>query len=716
MLLTGAGVALINPVVSVEAETSNAYTSYAYTPSKADMIDYYTATSSVDGGGVSTYAHASLKTPLVGNNIHLDTSFKLLDKNNVDGWLTYSFTANLGQDDKSYPYGGNTSADGYYFHVANDAGKASVSLNAVSDGNSTMVTWFEMENAIDVRFTFSLAKQTDGTYTFTALTGESVLATQTGLALNESLFINENGQTYLSTAIYETDGACDGNHAEHRGLTIYSVNRHSYCMYDYTPQVSDVIGNWGGISAIENGGVSIKQYAWMSTPLKGTDITLDTKFNLTAQSTFDGWFTYSFTSSIAGGDAAIPNNGGMAKGLFFNVTNVSSASAPNCVEVQIVQNDGATRTEFSKFFLDNALGENVGISFAKQMDGTYTWTVIKLADGSVLKTVSGLNLDESLFVSEQEQTYLSMAFYSAQEDANRNVEIYSMKRFDVPALDVVLSAESFVYTYGQTYTPVESVTLNGTVLTEDVDYTVAYSNNNAPGVATAQINFIGGYADIPMIEKTFTITEKVPEDETLKSIVATLQTSFKMREGASVKMSTPTGLRFGASLDITALEQLKTSEGVTNVRVGTIILPNDYLNSDELPRLDSGRVDGKDMLDIPCTNMDEKGNFYGAITNVKTANYDRDFVARAYVYYEVNGEAYATYAEMNDNVRSISYVASEALADTTKTYTDTQKKILQSFVVEQSEGQEEVVATNEQVGYSKEILSDGTANGKTLLQ
>lgn len=46
------------------------------------------------------------------------------------------------------------------------------------------------------------------------------------MSLNDSLFINENGQTFFSTAIYEAEG-CDGNHWEHRGIAIYSVQAYT---------------------------------------------------------------------------------------------------------------------------------------------------------------------------------------------------------------------------------------------------------------------------------------------------------------------------------------------------------------------------------------------------------------------------------------------------------------------------------------------------------
>lgn len=58
--------------------------------------------------------------------------------------------------------------------------------------------------------------------------------------------------------------------------------------------------------------------------------------------------------------------------------------------------------------------------------------------------------------------------------------------------DVAVEGESFTYT-GSPITPAVSVTLKGTQLMKDRDYTIAYTNHTNVGTATVTVTGIGNY-------------------------------------------------------------------------------------------------------------------------------------------------------------------------------------------------------------------------------
>lgn len=232
-------------IVSGESDDSEGFTAKAYVPDKFDAVDFYGAVGDIESeaerGGFTTFAHAGMIVPLEGRNVQMTTQFKLLSKtaaenggDGIDGWVTYSFSAVPadGESDKSYPYyGGN--ADGYFLHITNYSSSAApncveVQFVKMQNGKTENVTApFFMDNALGVRLVLSLVKQNNGTYTLTFETAEgTVLKKAESLPLDDSLFINENGQTFFSAAVYEAVG-CDGNHWEHRGVSVYSVQAYT---------------------------------------------------------------------------------------------------------------------------------------------------------------------------------------------------------------------------------------------------------------------------------------------------------------------------------------------------------------------------------------------------------------------------------------------------------------------------------------------------------
>lgn len=246
MLCLTLGIYGATTVASAE-EPADTYSAKNYTPDKYDFINYYGGVGDInveDGDGITTFAHAAMLVPMQGSAIEMNTLFKLLSRqstenggNGVDAWASYSFSATPGVEgkDNSYPYGGQYGVNGYYWHV-NNCSSATVpncsewALFKVENGacNEVPGSRFFLDNGINVRIKFAMIEQADGTYTvtFDKLEDGANLKTVTGLALNKALFVNELGQTFFSTAIYEGAG-CDGNHWEHREVCVYSFKAYT---------------------------------------------------------------------------------------------------------------------------------------------------------------------------------------------------------------------------------------------------------------------------------------------------------------------------------------------------------------------------------------------------------------------------------------------------------------------------------------------------------
>ena len=143
-----------------------------------------------------------------------------------------------------------------------------------------------------------------------------------------------------------------------------------------------------------------------------------------------------------------------------------------------------------------------------------------------------------------------------------------------------------------------------------------------------------------------------------------------MEDGAQVRIITPTGIRFTASIQASDYDAVIAAGG----KFGMFILPNEYRTSvgeineenafgENAKYCWDNNKNGKTQIIHCSTNeLTQKhgGTYYFAcaITNLYEDNYETDFFARAY--YEINGER--IWADINEtNVRSVSYVAQKVL-------------------------------------------------------
>lgn len=164
---------------------------------------------------------------------------------------------------------------------------------------------------------------------------------------------------------------------------------------------------------------------------------------------------------------------------------------------------------------------------------------------------------------------------------------------------------------------------------------------------------------------------------------------FKTLDGAAVRFADPTGLRFYSQASKADFDAL----GAALTATGTLILPTDMLGEGALTlEALADKEESKDYLNIvnsgwlnaATAEADGYYQFSGAIVNIKTANYDRNFSAVGYftVTYE-NGETanfYGGYKAANaTSVKTVATKALEDLAANPDKYNATEKAILESY-------------------------------------
>lgn len=173
-------------------------------------------------------------------------------------------------------------------------------------------------------------------------------------------------------------------------------------------------------------------------------------------------------------------------------------------------------------------------------------------------------------------------------------------------------------------------------------------------------------------------------DETLVS------DNISLLDGAQVRFDTPTGLRFITQVKTSVVTELE-SLGATDIKFGTLIVPEDYLTASGAPEFTKASLTSanKKFLDIAYkgdTVAEGENDYFemkAAIVNIYKTNYKRNFAARAYVSYKIGDNEYTTYSDYNlvDNSRSVNYVATKLMADTEEygKLSDTQKANVEAF-------------------------------------
>ncbi len=188
---------------------------------------------------------------------------------------------------------------------------------------------------------------------------------------------------------------------------------------------------------------------------------------------------------------------------------------------------------------------------------------------------------------------------------------------------------------------------------------------------------IGVAAEIEMDD--LRIYDKTLNDKELLKVSyeATPKSSFtpNMEKGAAVRLVTNSqGIRFQSTISeatISFIDSIKDTG--TEVSFGTVIAPLDYVNQASdftMAELDKISVNGAKYVNIAATDAGkvvENGNvtFNAALVNLNSYNHTRDFAARAYISFVIDGETVIYYCAYNetDNVRNMAEIAQEALDD-----------------------------------------------------
>lgn len=184
-------------------------------------------------------------------------------------------------------------------------------------------------------------------------------------------------------------------------------------------------------------------------------------------------------------------------------------------------------------------------------------------------------------------------------------------------------------------------------------------------------------------------------DKNKGSEIVAVFADFAMINGASVRLGTPTGMRFQTYLDSKSYEYLQG-----NVTFGTLIAKADDITVNGV--VDYSKLTttvGITKLDVPSTNQHTAGDylyFNGVLASIKAHHYDWKYAARAHMTVTyADGTTKLFYANVGDNARSVAEVAAKAIADTSKVksewydvlrdgvyshYNDENLAILQGFV------------------------------------
>lgn len=175
------------------------------------------------------------------------------------------------------------------------------------------------------------------------------------------------------------------------------------------------------------------------------------------------------------------------------------------------------------------------------------------------------------------------------------------------------------------------------------------------------------------------------ENLTANVELTTITLSFDMLSGASMRLNSPTGIRFYSDVDTDLIETLR-AQGA-EISLGTIIAPEDKIGTKDFT-MEIG-TEGQDFVNVKfeASNWFTSGGFkgvVGSLANIKTANVNRQFVGRGYItikFGSIEKTIYASYADSNidNNARSICYIANKVMLNDYTTLTATHQEIVKYY-------------------------------------
>ena len=149
---------------------------------------------------------------------------------------------------------------------------------------------------------------------------------------------------------------------------------------------------------------------------------------------------------------------------------------------------------------------------------------------------------------------------------------------------------------------------------------------------------------------------------------------------ASVRISADhPGIRFKTAIEQSVLDELIAQYGKENIKIGTIIIPEDMvteLDMVTIAALDAAGINYVKVLaniDNPFAKDGTTNIYAGSLVNIKEANLDRDFIGVGYIEITKGDGEVIHYYSSTTAKRNISYVATCALEDTSETQVDEYK-------------------------------------------
>lgn len=183
-----------------------------------------------------------------------------------------------------------------------------------------------------------------------------------------------------------------------------------------------------------------------------------------------------------------------------------------------------------------------------------------------------------------------------------------------------------------------------------------------------------------------------------------------MIDGANIRMSNPTGLRFSTLMDKGVYDALINAFGAENVVTGTLILPTDYLTAGvefTIDALTAKSIKHKNVINDGANSIEivsgvEYYVYHASLVNILAQNLTRDFSARAYVQVKLSdSESVIVYSDysVENNSRSVYEVACGKY-EMKEFLDEINTPILESFI------NAVVTVTGDENGYTITIPSD----------
>lgn len=318
------------------------------------------------------------------------------------------------------------------------------------------------------------------------------------------------------------------------------------------------------------------------------------------------------------------------------------------------------------------------------------WTEVKDSKNTMLYYIANKASDKVSVKPEMHGDNLYAAFTLAAKF--KSVELNGETIIPREGADIEIPKTSFSKEYNKlvvtNHYGSETVTIYFKVVsaTEKTKYKVTV-DETATEVEEGSTYTFGDNAQ-GYYDKTNSVAYASGEKITVNSdiTVTSIKLNVAMQKGASVRLATPTGLRFQTV--ITSGNDIAASDILNKdfVTTGTLITTFDLFSA-------NGNVLNKDSkytnLDIANSGWynDEVGKFCGSIIKIKTGNYEKKFVGVGYatITYH-NGDKYSIYADVNetDNARSIYYVANAVKEAGYKNCDAAQKAIIDKYLAKEA--------------------------------